>query len=299
MQQTSIRVAALQARTEPRQYERNRARVEALLDAVAPERPDVIVMSEMFLQGHWYDADRLEPQYMEPLDGPTLAWMKAQSQRLGALLVGGISERLEGETRCGSTLLLVDGDTLLATYRKRHPASAELLFMKPGTQPAIVETRLGRVGLLTCFDMSFPECLQPAFERRVDVLLVSNAWLEMERMPFLMGQHFEHHRVLPRALAMQLRAPVVAANLVGPLRMLVPGLPGFGGGAFEFDSEFAGNSLICDAMGVVLEELPKEHGEGFIVADVDLAVARGTRSVTLDDAGLDDLRRHVFRKSSK
>ena len=295
MRRARLRVAALQVRTEPRQYARNRERVEGLLDQVAAERPDVIVMPEMFLQGHWYDADRLEPQYMEPVDGPTQEWMRAQSRRLGAMVVGGISERLEEEARCASTLLLVDGDTLLATYRKRHPASAELLFMKPGNQSVVVETRLGRLGLLTCFDMSYPDCLAEAFSQRVDLMLISNAWLEMERMPFLRGQRFEHHSVLPRGIAMQLRAPVVASNLVGPLRMLVP-TPGYGPGAFVFDSEFAGGSLICDHMGVVLKDLPKERGEGFILTEVDLDMARGVRSVTLDDVGLEAMRKHVFQR---
>jgi len=294
MQSHRLCVAAVQARVEPRAYHRNRERLESVLDSLAPERPDVIVMSEMFLQGHWYDADRLRPEYAEPIEGPTLTWMRAQSRRLGAMLVGGISERLDGDDRCGSTLLLVDGDTLLATYRKRHPAAAELLFMQPGTTPTVVDTRLGRLGLLTCYDMSFPECVLDTFTRRADLVLLCNAWLEMERMPFLIGQQFEHHRVLPRAIAMQLRAPVVAANLVGPLRMVVPGIPAFGGRVYEFDSEFAGGSIICDHMGVVLEERPKDQGEGFIVAELDLALSRGVRSVTLDDAGLDVVRRHVF-----
>lgn len=289
-----VRVAALQCKAEPKCYQRNRERVDTLLAALTPHRPDIIVMPEMFLHGHWYEADRLHAPYVEPLEGPTLAWMRDHSKRMGALLLGGISEQIADNDRFFSTLLLVDGDELVACYRKRHPASAELLFMLPGSEPAVVETRFGRLALLTCFDMSFPDCILAAAEQRADLLLVANAWLEMERMPFLSGQRFEHHCVLPRAIAMQLRAPAVVANLVGPIRMLVPGLPAFGGGAFEFDTEFAGGSLICDHMGVVVAERPREQGEGFLVAEVNLDSARAVREITLDGAGLDSMRRRIF-----
>jgi predicted amidohydrolase len=292
-----VRVGALQTQVTPKQYARNRAHVEELLRAAAKESPQIVVMPELFLHGHSYEADRNAEK--EPIEGETLAWMRRLSKELGMMLVGGINEAIPGDDRCYSTLLFVDGDALVGIYRKRHPASAELLFLKPGAEAAVFDTRIGRVGLLTCFDSSFPECLMEAFSRRVDLLLIANAWLEMDRLPFLAGQQFEHHRVLPRALAMQLRAPVVVANLVGPLRAVVPGLPAFGGGVFAFDTEFCGGSMICDHLGVVLEERPKTEGAGHVVADVSLAFARGARQVTLEDAGLAEMRRFIFEKANE
>ncbi|HEX2573863.1 MAG TPA: carbon-nitrogen hydrolase family protein [Polyangia bacterium] len=294
MEFQSVRVAALQCRAIPREYDKNREHVEGLLRALAQEEPQVVVMPELFLHGHSYEPDRNHQK--EPIEGPTLGWMKRLSRELKMMLVGGIAEEIPGDERCYSTLLFVDGDELVGIYRKRHPASAELLFLKPGSEPAVFDTRLGRIALITCFDTSFPECVVPIFEKRADLLLVANAWLEMEKLPFLAGQHFEHHRVLPRALSMQLRAPVAMANLVGPLQMIVPGLPAFGGGVFPFDTEFAGGSLICDHMGVVLDERPKEKGPGHVLADVSLLFARGTREVTLDDAGLEEMRAFVFKR---
>jgi predicted amidohydrolase len=287
-------VAALQSRAEPKAYAENRERAEALLRAVAAKRPDVVVMPELFLHGHGYQADRNKDQ--EPLHGPTLAWMQKLSRELGALLVGGINETIEGDERCHGTLLLVDGDELLGVYRKRHPAGAEALFMKPGSEPAVIDTRLGRIALITCFDMSFPECATAAFERRADLLLVSNAWIDMGKFSFLAGRRFEHHTVLPRALAMQLRAPAVVSNLVGPTATLVPGLASLGGGAYPFDTEFTGDSMICDHMGEVLEMRKREQGEGFVVADVNLTLARSTREVTVGTAGIEGLRKAVFKR---
>lgn len=292
MQLESIRVAALQTRVHPHRYDENRRHVEELLRGVARERPDIVVMPELFLQGHSYEANRNRDK--EPIEGQTLAWMKGLSTELGMMLVGGINEAIPGDERCYSTLLFVDREQLVGIYRKRHPASAELLFLKPGSEPAVFDTRLGRIALITCFDTSFPECVLDAFARRADLLLVANAWLEMEKLPFLAGQQFDHHRVLPRALAMQLRAPVAMANLVGSLRAIVPGLPAFGGGVFPFDTEFTGGSMICDHMGVVLEERPKEAGPGAVVADVSLTFSRGTRQVTLENCGLDEMQRFVF-----
>lgn len=293
MSAPSLRLATLQTKAEPLRYDENRRAVEELLSEVSRHRPDIVVMPELFLSGHGVQRDRNSlKENVE--DGPTRAWMSEWSKRLGALLVGGILEAIPGDEHCFSTLLLVDGDSLIGKYRKRHPASVELLFLRPGSDPGTFETRLGRIALLTCFDMSFPDSTLSAFESQPDLLLVSNAWLMLEHFPFLAGQSFDHHRVLPRALAMQLRVPVAVANLVGRTEAVVPGLPAFGGGVFRFQTEFAGGSLVCDHMGVVLAERPRQAGTGIVVADVSPALAESVRDVTVNGAGLGSMSRHVF-----
>lgn len=293
----SVRIAVLQTLALPRRYHENRARAEVLVREVATRGAQIAVMPEMFLHGHFYEPDRHE--HSEALEGPTLAWMKDLSRELGLMLMGGICESIDGDERCYSTSMLVDEGSLVGIYRKRRPASAELLFLRAGTGPSVFETRFGRVGMMICFDMSFPSSGVEAMEGAADLLLVSNAWLDMAKFPFLADQSFEHQRVLPRALAMQLRAPVAVSNLVGPLGMLVPGLPAFGGGVFPFDTEFTGCSMIIDHMGVVLAERPREQGEGSVTADVNTFMAKATREVALNDIGLESMRHHVFGSSNR
>ncbi len=294
---SQVRVAVVQSTVAPGAYEQNRARVEQLLEKLKPSRPQIVVLPELFLHGHGYRADRNSAK--EAVFGPTLSWLQAMSNRLGAILVGGINEEIPGDTRCFSTLLCVDGDKLLGTYRKRHPASAESLFLKNGVEDGILETRFGRIGLLICFDMSFPDAVLGPAAARVDLMLVSNAWVVIEKMPFLLGETFEHHRVLPRALAMQLRAPVAVANLVGPTAGLLPGIASFGGGVYPFETEFTGGSLICDHMGVVLAERTRDEGEGHASAQLDLDLARGVREVAVDHGGLDELEEYIFGAKRK
>ena len=61
---------------------------------------------------------------------------------------------------------LIDPDGLRGVYRKAHLWDAERLLFTPGTtEPLVFETRYGRIGMLICYDLEFPEWVRlPALD---------------------------------------------------------------------------------------------------------------------------------------
>jgi predicted amidohydrolase len=93
-----------------------------------------------------------------PADGnPTLRQWQALSARHGLVIVGGFCE-LGDEGRLYNSAAVVDASGTRAVYRKAHLWDAEKLVFTPGdAAPAVVDTEAGRVGLMVCYDLEFPE----------------------------------------------------------------------------------------------------------------------------------------------
>ncbi len=74
-----------------------------------------------------------------------------------------------------------------ATYRKTHLWDSEKEIFRPGdATPALVETALGRLGVLICYDLEFPELPRALALAGADIIAVPTNWPRVPRPP---GEH--------------------------------------------------------------------------------------------------------------
>lgn len=259
------KVAVIQMEVQSKRTRENCDKAESIISQAVQEGIDIAVLPECVNQGHFYSSDRND--YAETLSGYTTSRMQDVARRLNIHIAYGINEKVNGA--CYSSMILISPKKILGKYHKRHPAFAEKLFWLDGKDPMVIETPWGRIGLLICFDMSYPDTVID-YMGSVDMLLISSAWPIMR-----MGKTVaEHNVVLPRAIAMQLRAPVVYSNPVGDLAIPVPR---FEGGVTYYKTSFAGSSMVCDCNGETLCHLGRE--EGFATAKVNLFYSRTIRQL--------------------
>ena len=76
----------------------------------------------------------------------------------------------------------------------------------PGKEIAVIDTHLGKIGLLICYDLRFPEIARCLMLKGAEILVISAAW-PLERI--------EHWRILLRARAIENQLFVIAANASG------------------------------------------------------------------------------------
>ena len=89
--------------------------------------------------------------------GPTVTALRELSARHGVVLVAGFNET-SGQDRPYNSAVVIDRGELPTGYRKTHPGDREKLLFTPGDQPPpVVSTSVGRVGLVVCYDLEFPE----------------------------------------------------------------------------------------------------------------------------------------------
>jgi deaminated glutathione amidase len=117
-------------------------------------------------------------------------------------------------------------------------------------EPVLVDVAGFRVGLMTCYDLRFPELARRLVDEGADAIVVPAAWVAGPRK-------VEHWRTLARARAIENTVFVLAAAQPGP--------------------RYTGHSMVVDPLG----DLLAEAGEGpeVLVAELDhesLAAARKT-----------------------
>src|SRR5947207_14941752 len=95
----------------------------------------------------------------EPLDGQALRASTSIAQEHSTTLIFGMPEREEATKRLFNTSVLVAPDGKVASYRKVYPANfgpfEEGLYFGRGDGLTLAETKLGRIGLLICYDAFF------------------------------------------------------------------------------------------------------------------------------------------------
>jgi predicted amidohydrolase len=220
--------------------------LKKLEKAIAAAKADLLLAGELYLSG--YMARDAFTQLAEPLDGPSVKTVQALAAEHSTHVVFGMPEREVETKRLFNTSVLVAPDGKVASYRKVFPANfgpfEEGLYFGRGDGLTIVDTKLGRIGLLICYDTFFPELAKAYALAGADVLAIISA------SPATSKPFFD--RILP-ARAIENAMPILYANLVGT----------------ELNVVFQGGS---QAIGPRGENLGKAEDfvESVVSADVDL-----------------------------
>jgi predicted amidohydrolase len=136
-------------------------------------------------------------QVAEAVPGPTTEHLGALARRLHVWIVAGLYER--AGARLYNTAVLVGRDgTLVGRYRKMSLPDEEIEGgITPGSDTPVFDTDFGRVGLMICWDSSYPEVAQSLARRGAEVIL----------MPIWGGEE-----ALVRARAIENQVPIVASG---------------------------------------------------------------------------------------
>jgi deaminated glutathione amidase len=114
--------------------------------------------------------------------GPATEPLQEAARDLGVHLVWGTYERGDerGVVHNASVLLGPDGE-VLGVYRKTHPFCTELRsrggWVTPGDEVSVVETPLGRIGQIICFDGDYPELSRIIAVRGAEIIVRPSALL--------------------------------------------------------------------------------------------------------------------------
>lgn len=201
-----------------------------LLRELTPSDTDLVVFPEAFARD-FGEAGSDVSGYAEPLDGPFATELAAVAVERGTTLIAGMFEPSQDPERPFNTLVL-RGPQAQAHYRKIHLydsfgyRESDRLTAGP-IEPRLVELGGFTLGLMTCYDLRFPELARALVERGADVLVVPAAWVSGQRKA-------DHWRTLVRARAIENTVFVLAAGQSGP--------------------RYSGHSLVVDPLGDVLAE---------------------------------------------
>ena len=184
------------------------ANLKKLEKAAAKTEADLVMAGEMYLTG--YMARDAFIRLAEPIDGPSVRAVSKIAEDRGVHIMFGMPEREAGTKRLFNTSVLTMPDGRVASYRKVHPANfgpfEEGLYFGRGSELTLVDTKLGKIGLLICYDAFFPELSKAYALQGADILAIISA------APATSKSFFD--KILP-ARAIENAVCVLYANLVG------------------------------------------------------------------------------------
>jgi predicted amidohydrolase len=145
----------------PGEMERNEQTARVAVADLAARGADLVVLPEMWLTG--YDPGRLAEhsrRAAEPLDGPLVTRLRTWARDQSVMVCAGTIPELAGSD-VYNTAVLIDADgEVLTAHRKVHlyrPGGEHIAFAAGSSLRVVQTSRLGRVGVLVCFDGDFCE----------------------------------------------------------------------------------------------------------------------------------------------
>jgi predicted amidohydrolase len=250
------RVAIAQLELHPGALTDNRERIVDAIRTAAGQGANLIVLPELASSGYRLDSWREAHAAAEPIPGPTTEIWREEARAADCYLVGGICER--AGNALFNSVAVVGPEGVLALYRKLHLFLEERLIFQPGDAGLpVVTLPFGRVGVVVCYDLRFPEAMRILALQGADIVAVPTAWAPgFDRTP------------PPDGIIDQVRAAAVQANLN---QVFVAAASRVGS---DGDLTYLGSSVVVNPHGRLEYGPASREDEVIEVIELDLAEAR-------------------------
>jgi N-carbamoylputrescine amidase len=224
----------------------------------------LIVLPELYHAPYFCQTtEPKEFERAEPLDGPSVSTMVKVARDHQVVVAVPIFEKRATGLYHNSLVILGPDGSRLGLYRKMHipddPQFEEKFYFAPGDLGFCpVDTPVGRLGPLICWDQWFPEAARLQALAGAEILLYPTAigWLESEKAELGLAQ-LDAWKTMQRSHAIANGVFVVAVNRTGIEH------------AGDRSIEFWGHSFVCDPRGVVIAEAGE--GEQTLIVEIELA----------------------------
>ncbi|MHB1543865.1 MAG: carbon-nitrogen hydrolase [Gammaproteobacteria bacterium] len=245
---------------------RHRQVLEAALREAQTQGAELALLPELIFLPYFCQSPSREPfAWAEALEGPSVTLLARWAKTFGLVIVTSIFERRTAGVYHNTAVVLERNGSLAGIYRKMHipedPGYFEKYYFTPGDLGFVpIDTSVGRLGVLICWDQWFPEAARLMVLAGAQLLLYPTAigWNPDDPQP-TWDQELEAWLTIQRAHAIANGCPVLTANRMG----------------FEADPSgqtpgirFWGHGFVAGAMGEYLLP-PQSDSVGIRVADVD------------------------------
>lgn len=243
-----FKAGVVQFDVKKQQNEMNLETVLSYLGALADQGVQLAVLPEMFTCS--FDNNHLKDHASRSPDiiGSLSDFCGEHSMAVAGTLPEQIGDKIF------NTMIFIDTDgAVKGRYQKLHlfQLTGEHHYYAPGEQVRTIESNLGKLGLMICYDLRFPELARAMALDGVQIMLISAQW------PYPRENHWQ---TLLTARAIENQVFVISANRTGS----------------EGELSFPGLSMVIDPQGNVLANAGDQAGTD--MAEIELDLVRKTQA---------------------
>ena len=245
----------------------NRHRLTQKITQLAHQGCQLIVLQELHETLYFCQTEQVDLfDLAEPIPGPASNHYSQLAKQLGIVLVTSLFEKRSAGLYHNTAVIFDTDGHMAGTYRKMHipddPAYYEKFYFTPGDlgfQP--IETSLGKLGVLVCWDQWYPEAARLMTLAGAEILIYPTAiGFESSDTPDEQERQREAWMTVQRGHAIANGLPLIAVNRVG----LEPDPSGQTKGI-----KFWGSSFVCGPQGEVLAKAPTDS-EAEMMVQIDM-----------------------------
>ncbi|MBU2887026.1 carbon-nitrogen hydrolase [Gilvimarinus agarilyticus] len=263
----------------------NMDKTQQTIRALANQGAQLIVLQELY-RGLYFcqQEDVTQFDQAEPIPGPSTDVLGVLAKELGVVIVVSLFEKRAAGLYHNTAVVLERNGDIAGTYRKMHipddPGFYEKFYFTPGDKGfEPIDTSVGRLGILVCWDQWFPEAARLMAMAGAQILIYPTAigWCPSDD-PAEKKRQKDAWVTVQRAHAIANGLPVISVNRVGH-----EDDPAGGEGI-----DFWGNSFVTGPQGEFLTEL--DATEQAQVVNIDLQRSEDVRRIWpfLRDRRIDD-----------
>lgn len=265
----------------------NLARTIAGIKEAASKGAKLVVCQELHTSMYFCQTeDTANFDLAETIPGPTSEELGKLAKELGIVIIASLFEQRSGRVYHNTAVVLDTNGAIAGKYRKMHipedPGYYEKFYFTPGDlgfKP--VQTSLGKIGVLICWDQWFPEAARLMALAGADILCYPTAigWVPEDPDDEKQRQ-LDAWQTVQRAHAIANGIPVIVCNRTG--HEADPSARSSG-------IDFWGNSFIAGPQGEFLVQA-NAGSENILTAEIDLKHCENTRRIWpfLRDRRIDD-----------
>lgn len=254
----------------------NIAKLTSKIEELAKKGAQLIVLSELHNSLYFCQVEDVDNfDLAEAIPGKSTDHFSAVAKRLGVVIVISLFEKRATGLYHNTAVVLDKDGSIAGKYRKMHipddPAYYEKFYFTPGDlgfQP--IQTSLGKLGLMVCWDQWYPEGARLMALAGADMLIYPTAigWESTDTDDEKARQRGAWMTV-QRGHAVANGLPVVTINRVG----YEADPSGVTGGI-----QFWGSSFVAGPQGELLYEAPTDK-EDCIIVDIDMERSETVRRI--------------------
>ena len=248
--------------------ELNRLNLRKKIEKLAHEGAELVVLQELHDSLYFCQTENVDNfDLAEPIPGNATEFYGNVARQAGVVLVTSLFERRAPGLYHNTAVVFERDGSIAGRYRKMHipddPAYYEKFYFTPGDigfEP--IDTSVGRLGVLVCWDQWYPEAARLMALRGAQLLIYPTA-IGYEHTDTASEQQRQREAwvTVQRGHAVANGLPVVTVNRTGH----EPDPSGATGGI-----DFWGNSFVAGSQGELLFAAPHDK-EVEAIVDVDLA----------------------------
>ena len=249
----------------------NREQALTWIRAAADAGAGLVVLPELAATGYAFDSVD-EAQRGAEAGAEFVAVVAAAAAARDIDVVAGFAEFEDG-TRYNAAVV-AGPEGVRAVYRKNHCFYREKDWFEPGNGLVVVERSWGRLGVLICYDMWFPEAARALAHARADVIAVPTNWVGNFKATHHDDRGYCQGNYVAMVTAAQTGCAIACADRIGR----------------EGELQYLGASIIVKPDGWPVAGPASVDSEAMLVADIDVETVEAARRRTPRNHILQDTR---------